>query len=51
MINNNNSVDIKQPKQVYQFSTTKYQAYKDKSNMNLQDIKHKWVERDEQSQT
>jgi len=33
--------DIKQSMLVYQFSPSKYQAYKDKSNMNLQDIKHK----------
>ena len=39
-------LDIKQPKQVYKFSTNKYQAYKDKSNMNMQDIKYKWVERE-----
>ena len=31
-------LDIKLPKQVYQFSTNKYQAYKDESNMNMQDI-------------
>ena len=34
-------LDIKQPKQVYQFSTNKYQAYKDNNNKNMKGIKHK----------
>ena len=46
-------LDIKQLKQVYQFSTSKYQASNYKNNTDMQDIKHKWVERerecDEQS--
>ena len=36
----------KQSQSKIQLSTNKYQAYKDKSNMNMQDIKHKWVKRE-----
>jgi len=31
-------LDINQPKLAYQLNTSKYQAYKDKNNMNMQDI-------------
>jgi len=37
---------LNNPKYIWQLSTSKYQAYKDKNNINMQDIKHKWVEKE-----